>query len=209
MNPRPALTVLVVLTMLANSGCGKSSRDESVRFAKLGLDIPVTYFEAQSSPISPSPEDDYAVITAIFPDMRPAKSSEWRDPNNVFIVFRRVVRMTRTEDLISNYEKLKGSTTPARPILVASSATERRFNVKFGRAPDEISTYVVRNLPDGSLLSIEDPGTWSSKSVCNRRVGDVEVNYHFEKTGGPDAESLDAAVVSLMKRLVFTSASKL
>lgn len=201
MNFRAVLAVLVTLTMLATSGCRESSRKESVHFVKLGLDIPSTYFDGNSDSTPPSGDEDYGVIHLIFPSMRPAKSSEWNDPNHVRVTIRRIKNATRTEQLLSDYERLKYSTAPARPMLVASSAAERKFLVQVSPGSGDVATYVVRTLSDGSHLSIEDSGTWAYTFSCNRRIGEVEVTYQFRKSGGPDAATLDGAVVSLVERL--------
>ena len=109
MNFRAVLAVLVTSTLLATSGCRESSRKESVHFAKLGLEIPSNYFDGNSDPTPPSGDEDYGVIHVIFPSMRPAKSSEWDDPNHVRVTVRRIKTATRTEHLLSDYERLKYS----------------------------------------------------------------------------------------------------
>lgn len=201
MSLRLLIALLVALTMSVSSGCGESSHKKTIHFAKLGLDIPSSYFEGSSGSSPPSGDEDSTVINAVFPNMRPSKSSEWNDPNDVRVTVRRIGKMTSTEFLLSDYERLKYSAAPARPMLVASSATEHKFIVHYSPGSSDVATYVIRTLPDGSQLSLEDPGSWSYSFECNRRVGEVEVTYQFRKNGGPDAATLDVAVVALLERL--------
>jgi hypothetical protein len=171
----------------------------------LDLEIPTAYVDSTTLR---SPDQDYEVLHAVLPDMRPSSPSGWNDPLHVRIEISRLNGPSRTQRFLAEYERLKDSTALGRPILVSAGSGERKFIKRTGRSTSNVATYVVRHAEGESPWTIEDPGPWSRKLSVDRTVDGLAVRYQFRKEGTPGVDAVDSAVISLVRRLAVAKQSR-
>jgi hypothetical protein len=177
--------------MIAATACGKSAAmEDRPKFSD--LHIPAAYTASE-----PGLHEDFVIVVASYPSMRPYGIQMGAATlDKVRITISKIHSGTEVERLLSDFERLKHSTAPAKPVFVGNDKGFAIYTIRVGSSVQE---WKVKLPFDGDSLGFQDPGGASHVLMGNRRFGNMEVTYSFRKGLNVEPMEIDRAVVKLIQ----------